>query len=101
MLSANRAGLTLLAGPSFLGHDILRERHEAGEGWAIMALEGPGALVSSIGPDLRALRTAAGQAFARWSEVAGSGNRFAYRAGELVNIDETTGANGVDGHSSR
>jgi len=56
-LGANRAvGLILLAGAGIAKAGRGTPSPGAGAGWAVMSLEGPGVLVSAIGPDLARLR---------------------------------------------
>lgn len=71
VLGANRAaGLVLVAGrtpttaPGVRAAPNVRDATAptAGPGWAKMALEGPGSLVSAIGPDILSMRSALAQA---------------------------------------
>jgi urease accessory protein len=59
VVGTNRAvGLVLLAGPGTAhgGQGVRSPRRGAGTGWAIMDLDGPGTLISAVGPDLSHLR---------------------------------------------
>jgi urease accessory protein len=65
VLGANRAAaLVLVAGGAPTTGTTVRAASPptAGPGWAVMALEGPGSLVSAVGPDLLSMRSALAQA---------------------------------------
>ena len=71
VLGANRAiSLVLLADPALAASETARPGRVAGEGWAIMALEGPGVLAAAVGRHLSAARAAMGEGLALWTEKA-------------------------------
>ena len=65
VLGGNRsAGLVLVAGRAHSTAPTLEDATTptTGSGWAIMALEGPGSLISAVGPDIVTMRSALAQA---------------------------------------
>jgi urease accessory protein len=74
VLGSNRAvGLVLLAGPGTTaqGGQRLPPPGAAGAGWAVMALDGPGTLVSAVGPDLAHLRLCLNEAMRHCTAASG------------------------------
>ena len=64
VVGTNRAvGLTLLAGPGTPQGGQGVPSPGAGAGWAVMDLDGPGTLVSAVGPDLSHLRLGLDEAY--------------------------------------
>jgi urease accessory protein len=75
VLGTNRAlSLVLLADPALAGNETALAGRAAGEGWAVMALEGPGVLAAAVGRHLNAARVAMDEALAGWAEKAKPGS---------------------------
>jgi urease accessory protein len=83
VVGTNRAvGLVLLAGPGTAEGGPGAPPPAAGAGWAVMPLDGPGALVSAVGRDLADLRLGFAEAFSNclikpppWQTSPGSRDR--------------------------
>ncbi len=77
VMGTNRAvGLVLLAGPAGAGLEHWRSLRAAGDGWAAMPLEGPGLLITAVGPDIPALRHALARATAAAGVRLGFGAKY-------------------------
>ena len=74
-MGAKRAiGLALIAGVGALRGHVEAIGHVSGDGWAVMALDGPAFLATATGPDLLSVRASMSQALAVWRKaVAGAG----------------------------